>query len=74
MSDAALLLFRDGLRLTDNPALLAAVASKKPLVLAYIHEDRPAGGRPLGGASAWWLHHSLSSLARDIEKIGRAHV
>ena len=70
MSDAALLLFRDDLRLTDNPALLAAVASKKPLVLAYIHDEKPGGGRALGGASQWWLHHSLTSLAHDIEKRG----
>ncbi|NBR11367.1 MAG: deoxyribodipyrimidine photo-lyase [Alphaproteobacteria bacterium] len=70
MSDAALLLFRDDLRLTDNPALIAAVASKKPLIIAYIHDEKPAGDRALGGASQWWLHHSLASLARDIEKRG----
>ncbi|NBU13019.1 MAG: deoxyribodipyrimidine photo-lyase [Alphaproteobacteria bacterium] len=70
MSDAALLLFRDDLRLTDNPALTAAVASKKPLILAYIYEEPPTGGRPLGAAVNWWLHHSLTSLAQSIASRG----
>jgi len=72
MSDAALLLFRDDLRLTDNPALIEAVASKKPLILAYIYEEPPAGGRPLGAALQWWLHHSLVSLAQSIKSRGGA--
>jgi deoxyribodipyrimidine photo-lyase len=51
---------RDDLRLADNPALTAAVHRGEPVVLVYILED--AGPRPLGAASRWWLHGSLTRL------------
>lgn len=60
--------FRRDLRLADNPALCAAVDSGKPLVLVYIDETNRA--RDLGGASKFWLHHSLASLAADISSKG----
>lgn len=41
----ALLWFRDDLRLADNPALVAAVQSKRPLICVRIFDDElgPAG-------------------------------
>jgi deoxyribodipyrimidine photo-lyase len=64
----AIIWFRRDLRLTDNPALEAAVASGQPLILLYILEDHR--DRDLGGAGKVWLHHSLTALAKDIEAKG----
>ncbi len=55
---------RQDLRLADNPALRHA-ASRGPILPVYILDDSPPpAGRPLGGASRWWLHHSLADLSR----------
>jgi len=68
----AIVWFRRDLRLTDNPALDAAIATGKPLVLLYILEDTESEQtqRDLGGASKWWLDKSLQSLANDITSLG----
>jgi len=58
--------FRQDLRCADNPAL-AAVAGLGPIVPVYIlDETPPPAGRPLGGASRWWLHHSLAALENSL--------
>ncbi len=62
--------FREDLRLSDNPALHAAVKQDRPVVCLYIHTDGGRTGRPLGGASRWWLDKSLRAFARDIEQLG----
>ncbi len=54
--------FRQNLRLHDNPALHSAAAQKVPLLLVYI-DDTTLKPWQAGGASRWWLHHSLQSLA-----------
>lgn len=59
--------FRKDLRLSDNLALLAAVEHGGPVIPLYIMEKN-AG--PMGGAQEWWLHHSLSALAQEIETTG----
>ncbi len=56
--------FRDDLRLSDHPALSAAVRSGRPVIPLYILDDRL--GRPPGGAARWWLHHSLLALAASL--------
>ena len=61
---------RDDLRLDDNPALMRAVELGLPLTVAYILDEESEGIRPLGGAVRWWLHHSLASLASDLEEAG----
>ncbi len=61
-----IVLFRSDLRLLDNRALSAAAARGRVLAL-YLHNDN---GRPLGSASQWWRHHSLASLAADIQGLG----
>ncbi|MCA0450578.1 MAG: DNA photolyase family protein [Proteobacteria bacterium] len=71
MSSAPLLVwFRQDLRLADNPALRAAIETGAPVVPVYILDDETPGQWKRGGASRWWLHHSLASLARDLEKRG----
>lgn len=60
---------RDDLRLDDNPALAHAAETGRPVVpLVVLEED--GGGRPLGGAHRWWLHHSLRSLDASLTSIG----
>ncbi len=64
----ALLWFRQDLRLSDNPALAAAVKSGAPVVCIFVlDEELPHAP---GAASRWWLHDSLASLAGDLERLG----
>jgi deoxyribodipyrimidine photo-lyase len=62
--------FRDDLRLTDHPALAAALARGGPVVLLYLLDEVSPGIRPLGGATRWWLHHSLAAHAGEIAERG----
>jgi deoxyribodipyrimidine photo-lyase len=66
----AIVWFRDDLRLADNPALAAAHASGKPLVLLYVLDETSPGVRPLGGAAKWWLDKSLRAFGDAIAKKG----
>lgn len=72
MTDSApvIVWFRDDLRISDQPALLAAAQSGKPVLCVYIFDQISKGLRPHGGASLWWLHHSLAALKTDLESIG----
>jgi deoxyribodipyrimidine photo-lyase len=63
---------RDDLRVTDNPALSAAIALGAPVVVVYVLDEVSAAVRPHGGASRWWLHHSLTALGNDIASLGGA--
>ncbi|MEM7432222.1 MAG: deoxyribodipyrimidine photo-lyase [Pseudomonadota bacterium] len=58
--------FRQDLRLTDNPALHAAVETGAPVLPVYILDDDNAGDYSMGAASRWWLHHSLTSLNESL--------
>jgi deoxyribodipyrimidine photo-lyase len=70
MTAPTIVWFRRDLRLTDNPALTAAVDRGGPVVPLYIlDDDSPGAWRP-GGASRWWLHHSLAALAADLNRRG----
>lgn len=62
--------FRSDLRLGEHSALTAAVAARQPIVCLYILDDETAGNWRAGGASRWWLHHSLESLSKDIDAKG----
>lgn len=61
--------YRQDLRLTDQPAL-AAAAARGPVVPVYILSDDEEGGWAPGGASRWWLHHSLKSLSSALTQAG----
>lgn len=58
--------FRQDLRLSDNPALLAA-ADRGEVIPVYILDDENAGKWQCGGAGRLWLHHSLISLNQSLE-------
>ncbi len=67
---ATLLWLRQDLRLTDHPALQAAIARGAPVIPVFIWApDEEAPWAP-GAASRWWLHHSLTALQRDLEARG----
>jgi deoxyribodipyrimidine photo-lyase len=65
-----LLWFRRDLRLQDNPALHAALARGGAVVPLYILDDAGGWGWRLGGASRWWLHHSLAALEGSLRARG----
>ncbi len=65
-----LLWLRRELRLADNPALLAALASGRPVLPVFVLDERSPGPWAPGGASRWWLHHSLRALQSELERRG----
>lgn len=68
---AEIVWFRSDLRLTDHQPLLAAAASNRSLVACYVLDEHgPTDEWRLGGASRWWLHHSLAALAAGLEALG----
>ena len=69
-SPAAIVWFRDDLRLADNPALTAGVASGHPLICLYVLDEESEGVRPLGGAAKWWLHGALEELEGSLHRVG----
>jgi deoxyribodipyrimidine photo-lyase len=57
--------FRQDLRVSDNPALVAAAKHQNVLPI-YILDNENAGDYAYGGASHWWLHHSLAALQKSL--------
>jgi deoxyribodipyrimidine photo-lyase len=70
MNETSILWLRRDLRIDDNPALRAAIDGAQRVLPLYI--DAPEEDSPwtLGAASRWWLHGSLASLARELERRG----
>ncbi len=66
----AILWFRRDLRLADNPALRHALQRHRRVLPLYIHEPDEESPWAAGGASRWWLHHSLAALAADLAVAG----
>lgn len=71
LARTAIVWFRRDLRLADNPALAAAAARAEHVVPLFIAEDGDGrtAWRP-GGATSWWLHHSLDSLHTALGRLG----
>jgi deoxyribodipyrimidine photo-lyase len=61
--------FRRDLRLSDNPALAAAIASGRAVIPLYVLDETP-GIRKEGAASLWWLDKSLAALSSDLQALG----
>ena len=70
MSKPRIVWFRRDLRLSDQPAVAAAAEGGAPVIPVYVLDDETPGDHKMGGASRWWLHHSLASLARTLESKG----
>ncbi len=69
-STPVILWFRNDLRLADNKALQSAISSRAPVIPLYVLDHNTPGRWSRGGASNWWLAHSLTSLAADLEARG----
>ena len=67
---AAIVWFRNDLRVVDNRALAAAAKDGGTIVPVFILDEDGKGAWPMGGASRWWLHHSLGSLGRSLAALG----
>lgn len=59
----ALVWFRQDLRLHDNPAFFEACTNHDKVIPIYIFDEKNSA---LGGAQAWWLHHSLQALSNSL--------
>ncbi len=68
VSKPTIVWFQQDFRLEDNPAILAAISRKAPIIPLYIwspdQEWRP------GEASKVWLHHSLLALKEELNAVG----
>lgn len=62
--------FRQDLRVTDNPALMAALEGGGAVIPLYMQSPGEEGAWPPGAAARWWLHHSLDSLSADLAARG----
>jgi deoxyribodipyrimidine photo-lyase len=69
VTEPVLLWLRRDLRLSDQAALIAA-AEEGPVVPVYVLDDETAKHRAMGGASRWWLHHSLAALDKSLREKG----
>jgi deoxyribodipyrimidine photo-lyase len=61
--------FRQDLRVSDHPALHEACA-RGAVLPVYIDDPEGEGGWAPGGASRWWLRHSLERLGDDLRAKG----
>lgn len=71
MTDRPVILWltRD-LRVADHPALAAAGETGRPVIPLFVLDDDAPGAWRRGGASRWWLHHSLARLADSLQRLG----
>ncbi|GAB3511806.1 cryptochrome/photolyase family protein [Pseudoxanthomonas daejeonensis] len=67
---AALVWFRDDLRLDDQPALRAALERGWLPIPVYIHAPDEEGGWAPGAASDAWRRRSLAALSAELERRG----
>ena len=70
MTAPVIVWLRRDLRLADQAAFHAAAAAAGPVIPVYVLDDETPQHRRMGGASRWWLHHSLSRLDADLRKLG----
>ncbi|WP_053352740.1 cryptochrome/photolyase family protein [Leucobacter musarum] len=66
----ALIWFRDDLRLADHAALSALADDPDGVVALFVLDEESDETRALGGATKWWLHHSLTRLQASLEQHG----
>src|SRR5512146_1621963 len=69
MTPVQIIWFRNDLRLADQAAVAAAAAAG-PVLALFVLDEESEGVRPMGGASRWWLHHSLQALDSALQARG----
>jgi deoxyribodipyrimidine photo-lyase len=70
MSETSLLWFRQDLRLSDNPALRAALDRGQPVIPVFIWSPEEEAPWQPGATSSWWLHQSLTRLNASLRQRG----
>lgn len=68
-TEPTLLWLRRDLRIADQAALIAAIQDG-PVIPVFILDDETPKHRRMGGASRWWLHHSLAALDQAFRALG----
>jgi len=69
-NSVTLVWLRQDLRLDDQPALAAALATGGRVVPVYIWAPDEEGAWAPGAASRWWLHHALVDLDGQLRARG----
>ncbi len=69
MAKNTLIWFRRDLRTRDHAALSSALQSGDAVNALYVPEAPAYGQRLPGGASRWWLHHSLAALGDSLKSL-----
>jgi len=69
VEDRSLVWFRQDLRLGDHPALRAAI-ERGVVIPVFIWDPAGEAEWAPGGASRWWFHHSIRTLASALETRG----
>jgi len=69
MTSPTIVWLRRDLRLADQAAFHAATQAG-PVIPVYALDDETPRHRRMGGASRWWLHHSLTRLDADLRARG----
>jgi deoxyribodipyrimidine photo-lyase len=69
MSDPVLLWFPPGPAPLRSGSLIAAVA-QGPVIPVYVLDEDAPRQWAMGGASRWWLHHSLKALDQSLRDKG----
>ncbi len=67
---SAIVWFRDDLRLSDHPAMMAG-AKSGTLTCIYVLDEESPGLRAHGAASRWWLAQSLRALDAQLRARGQ---
>ncbi|OYQ33446.1 deoxyribodipyrimidine photolyase [Niveispirillum lacus] len=70
VSQPIIVWFRQDLRIADNPALHHAAQSGRPIIPVFVLDDVTPGIWKAGGATRWWLHHSLTQLSDSLRQRG----
>lgn len=70
MTTKALCLFRQNLRMADNPPLYHALRHHDTLHPLFMFDGQHYAGKALGGAQGWWLHQALVSLDVAFKSLG----
>lgn len=70
MTDRSIVWFRNDLRISDNPALTAAISRGMPVICLFVDDTENHNDQSVGAASRWWLHHSLQELQTNLQQFG----
>jgi len=62
----SIVLFKNNLRINDNPALYYAAKHSEKILPIYIYDDINIK-KSLGSASRYWLYNALNSLKKSLD-------